>query len=173
MSKSSKNEGFEVLRDTILIRRKVTNVMRVLFLQFQKRLENFERNLTELTNEEEILKIKEELRTERFNFWLIKEECKTTASKCSELMSSLRTANTIWPLYMAEFLERRVCMDRALGACNALQDELQYIAEEVYADKNKFTALMLDIESLFKKIKSVRQADNRFLKELKDNPQKA
>ena len=59
-------------------------------------------------------------------------------------------------------------MDRALAMCNVLQDELQYIAEAVYADKNKFTALMLEIEALFNKIKRVRQADNRFLKNIKE-----
>ena len=59
-------------------------------------------------------------------------------------------------------------MNKAMAACNVLQDELQYTAEAVYADKNKFTALILDIAALFKKIKSVRQADNRFLKQLND-----
>ncbi len=168
MSKSNKNEGFETLRDAILIRKKVTNVLRVLFLQSQKRIENLEETLTKAKNDEKILTAKEAIREERFNFWLIEEECKTVAQTALNLTGSLRTANTIWPAYMAEYTERRVYMDRALGACNVLQDELQYIAEAVYADKNKFTALVLEIEALFNKIKSVRQADNRFLKMLKD-----
>ena len=170
---SKKNESFEALRDALIVRKKVTEVLKVLALQSQKRLENLEEILTKATTDEEILKAKEDIREERFNFWLIKEECRTVAVKGAELTGSLRTANTIWPTYMSEYTERRVYMDRAMAACNVLQDELQYIAESVYADKNKFTALVLEIETLFKKIKSVRQADNRFLKELKDNPQKA
>lgn len=170
---SKKNESFEALRDALIVRKKVTEVLRVLALQSQKRLENLEENLAKATTDEEILKAKEAIREERFNSWLIKEECRTVAVKGAELTGSLRTANTIWPTYMSEYTERRVYMDRAMAACNVLQDELQYIAESVYADKNKFTALVLEIETLFKKIKSVRQADNRFLKELKDNPQKA
>ena len=170
---SKKNESFEALRDALIVRKKVTEVLKVLALQSQKRLENLEEILTKATTDEEILKAKEDIREERFNFWLIKEECRTVAVKGAELTGSLRTANTIWPTYMSEYTERRVYMDRAMAACNVLQDELQYIAESVYADKNKFTALVLEIEMLFKKIKSVRQADNRFLKELKDNPQKA
>ena len=170
---SKKNESFEALRDALIVRKKVTEVLKVLALQSQKRLENLEEILTKATTDEEILKAKEAIREERFNFWLIKEECRTVAVKGAELTGSLRTANTIWPTYMSEYTERRVYMDRAMAACNVLQDELQYIAESVYADKNKFTALVLEIETLFKKIKSVRQADNRFLKELKDNPQKA
>ena len=170
---SKKNESFEALRDALIVRKKVTEVLKVLALQSQKRLENLEEILTKATTDEEILKAKEAIREERFNFWLIKEECRTVAVKGAELTGSLRTANTIWPTYMSEYTERRVYMDRAMAACNVLQDELQYIAEAVYADKNRFTALVLEIETLFKKIKSVRQADNRFLKELKDNPQKA
>ena len=170
---SKKNESFEALRDALIVRKKVTEVLKVLALQSQKRLENLEENLAKATTDEEILKAKEAIREERFNFWLIKEECRTVAVKGAELTGSLRTANTIWPTYMSEYTERRVFMDRAMAACNVLQDELQYIAKSVYADKNKFTALVLEIETLFKKIKSVRQADNRFLKELKDNPQKA
>ena len=168
MSKSNKNEGFETLRDAILIRKKVTNVLRVLFLQSQKRIENLEETLANVKTDEEISNTKEAIREEKFNFWLIKEECKTVAQAALNLTGTLRTANTIWPAYMAEYTERRVYMDRALGACNVLQDELQYIAEAVYADKNRFTALVLEIEALFNKIKSVRQADNRFLKMLKD-----
>ena len=170
---SKKNESFEALRDALIVRKKVTEVLKVLALQSQKRLENLEEILTKATTDEEILKAKESMREERFKSWLIKEECRTVAVKGAELTGSLRTANTIWPTYMSEYTERRVYMDRAMAACNVLQDELQYIAESVYADKNKFTALVLEIETLFKKIKSVRQADNRFLKELKDNPQKA
>ena len=169
---SKKNESFEALRDALIIRKKVTEVLKVLALQSQKRLENFEEILAKATTDDEILKAKEAIREERFNSWLIKEECRTVAVKGADLTGSLRTANTIWPTYMSEYTERRVYMDRAIAACNVLQDELQYIAESVYSDKNKFTALVLEIETLFKKIKSVRQADNRFLKELKDNPQK-
>lgn len=48
-----------------------------------------------------------------------------------------------------------------------LQDELQYIAEVLPADKNKYTSIVLEIEHLFKTIKSLRQSDNRFKKYLK------
>lgn len=165
---SKKNERFETLRDAIIIRKKVTEVLRVLALQTQKRLEALEEKLKQAETDEELNSVKENLREERFNLWLIKEECSLVASNGANLTGFLRTANTIFPVYLNEYTERRIFMDRALGACNILQDELQYIAEAVYADKNKFTALILEIEALFKKIKSVRQADNRFLKELKD-----
>ena len=168
---SKKNESFEALRDALIVRKKVTEILRVLALQTQKRLETLISVLATAT-EDKREEIQNQIREERFNFWLIKEECSLVASKGADLTGSLRTANTIFPTYLSEFTERRVFMDRALSACNVLQDELQYIAEAVYADKNKFTALVLEIDALFKKIKSVRQADNRFLKELRDVNQK-
>ena len=39
------------------------------------------------------------------------------------------------PAFHAEFSERRIELDRALICCNKLQDELQYIAETLPADK--------------------------------------
>ena len=63
--------------------------------------------------------------------------------------------------------ERRIEMDRAMACCNALQDELQYIGECLYADLNKYTNLVLEIQKEFNMIKSLRQSDNRFLKDLK------
>lgn len=169
---SKKDEKLEVLRDVIVIRKKITNVLRVLFLQAQKRSENLKASLAATTTDAETLAAKEAIREETFNAWLIRQSCEKIATQCVELVSNLRTANTIWPTYMAEYLERRLCMDRALGTCNALQSELQFIAEEVYADKNKFTPLALEIEAVFLKIKGLRQADNRFLRKLKDDNQK-
>ena len=169
MLKAKKNEGFEALRDALIIRKKITNIVKVLALQSQRRLEATEKWLANTKDDSEILSAKEAIAEERFNQWLIKEECRILAVKGAELTGSLRTANTIFPdknlpSAVAEANERRIWMDRTLSACNVLQDELQYIAESVYADKNKFTPLVLEIKTLFEKIKSVRQADNRFLK---------
>ena len=54
-----------------------------------------------------------------------------------------------------------------MECCNALQDELQYIAETLPADKNKYMAIVLEVETEFNWIKSLRQSDNRFLPHLK------
>jgi len=162
-----RNESFQVLRDAVIIRKRVTQVLKFLALQAQKRLENLQIDFEHAETCEQCNSLKENIRAEKFNQWLINEECRLAASTGSELTKSLRSANTIWPTYMSEFTERRNYMNKALAACNVLQDELQFIADAVYADKNKFTALALDIEALFRKIKSVRQADNRFLKNIK------
>ena len=163
------NEKFEALRDAILVRKAVTSVLRVLFLQSQKRAENLQIDLEHANTCEECNSLKEKIRVEKFNQRLIEQEFRTIAEASAKLTGSLREGNTIFPnkdasYCAAEIAERRVCMDRAVASCNVLLDELQFIAEEVYADKNKFTALALRIKALFDKIKRVRQADNRFLR---------
>lgn len=62
-------------------------------------------------------------------------------------------------------------MDRALMSCNKLQDELQYIAETLPADKNKFMNIVLEANDVFNLIKSLRQSDNRFLKSINSKQQ--
>ena len=101
-----------------------------------------------------------------FSSWFIKRERDRVADFCQGITEHLRAANTIWPTYMNEFEERRLEMDRALVCCNKLQDELQYIAETLPADKNKYMNIVLDIQNLFEKIKALRHSDNRFLKKI-------
>lgn len=157
-----KNENFAILRDAIIVRKKATEVLRVLSMQTQKRIEQLnEKMMTEFYSA-----LKEQMRVERFNEWLIHKECDFAAQAAMDITANIRSANTIFPKIIEEYTERRIFWDKALAACNVLQDELQYIAEAVYADKNKFTALVLDIEKIFRTIKSVRQADNRFLKKI-------
>lgn len=79
----------------------------------------------------------------------------------------LRIANTIFPKYQSEFEERRIEMDKAMACCNVLQDQLQYAGECLYADLNRFTYLVLEIQKEFNMIKKLRQSDNRFLKDIK------
>jgi len=78
----------------------------------------------------------------------------------------LRAANTISPKYMKEFEERRVEMDRALICCNVLQDELEDAAISLFADKNKYSDIVMKVKSIFLMIKALRQSDNRFLKDI-------
>jgi hypothetical protein len=100
--------------------------------------------------------------------WLIDKERERVLDLAQGISAHLRAANTIWPSYRAEFVERRLEMDRALECCNMLQDELQAIVEMVPANKNRYTQIVLEIEREFNLLKALRQSDNRFLKHLKD-----
>lgn len=104
----------------------------------------------------------------RMPAWMIEEERKRILDLTLGISQHLRAANTIWPDYMAEFIERRLQMDKALECCNMLQDELQSIVEMVPTNKNRYTQIVLEIEKDFNMIKKLRQKDNRFLKTIKD-----
>lgn len=153
------------------IRRMITAELMASFAYSQAKQEKHIKAMTahitdQATREETAQKIRE--LEEDFDTWFIKRERDQVADLCEGIARHLRRANTIWPDYMVEFTERRLEMDRAMECCNALQDELQYIAETLPADKNKYMAIVLEVETEFNWIKSLRQSDNRFLKHLKD-----
>ncbi len=167
--KSERPESkLQQFHEIIAVRKEVTQLLKVMFLQKQKKLDVLSRMLLTASKLPKRKEVEDKIRTEKFEMELIKDEIKVVASICREMMSHLRTANTIYPTYMVEFNERRLEMDRTLCSCNDLQGELQYVAESVYLDKNKFTPLALKIQKIFNGVKKLRQADNRFLKTLKD-----
>ena len=138
----------------------------------QKKLEAHLKKMTEhVQNEEEREKMSNAIREteDGFHSWFISRERDRVADFSQGITEHLRAANTIWPTNMAEFEERRLEMDRALICCNKLQDELQYIAETLPADKNKYMNIVLEVQAEFDMIKKLRQSDNRFLKKLQDS----
>ena len=135
----------------------------------QKKLEAHLKKMTEhVQDTEEREKMSNAIREaeDGFNSWFIQRERDRVADFYQGITEHLRAANTIWPTNMAEFEERRLEMDRALVCCNKLQDELQYIAETLLADKNKYMNIVLEVQAEFDMIKKLRQSDNRFLKKL-------
>ena len=169
-SKRSKSP-LEALHAAYQLRWKVTAELMASFAYSEKKQEAHIRKLTAwMPDPEERERRAEAIREaeEGFGGWFIRRERDRVADFCQGITEHLRAANTIYPAYMAEFLERRLEMDRALVCCNKLQDELQYIAETLPADKNKYAHIVLECESVFRMIKALRQADNRFLGILKD-----
>lgn len=105
---------------------------------------------------------------EDFACWFIKRRRGRVDGLCCGIAQHLRGANTIWPACRFEYKDRRGGLNQALKCCSKLQDGLQYIAEPLPADKNKYMDIVLEAEALFNMIKALRQSDNRFLKHLKD-----
>ena len=141
----------------------------VTFGYSQRKLEAHIRKMTSYVQDpeerENMSKVIREVQ-EDFGSWFVKRERDRVADFCQGITEHLRAANTIWPTNISEFEERRIEMDRALVCCNKLQDELQYIAETLPADKNKFMNIVLEVQAEYETIKKIRQADNRFLKEI-------
>ena len=169
--KSKRSESkLEALHSAYVLRRKITAELMATFGYSQKKLEAHLKKMTDYVEDpEEREKMSQAIRKteDDFNSWFIMRERDRVADFCQGITEHLRAANTIWPTCMSEFEERRLEMDRALVCCNKLQDELQYIAETLPSDKNKFMNIVLEVQAEFDMIKKLRQSDNRFLKTIK------
>lgn len=156
----------------IQIRLRIKSELMVTFAYSQKRFETHLRKATEyIQNSTERDAVKQRFREmeEGFDIWFIEDERKAIHALTRDISHHIRAANTIWPVYRVEFLQRRTEWNEAMVACNRLQDELQYIAEVLPSDKNKYMQIVLDVERLFNALKALRQSDNkRFLPYLKD-----
>lgn len=172
ISKSERSESrLEAQHKAYKIRKMTTAELMTSFAYSQKKQEKHIKAMTEhIKNEEEKKDTAQKIREleEDFDCWFIRKERDRILDLVQGISSHLRAANTIWPTYKAEFVERRLEMDRALECCNMLQDELQYLVEALPADVNKYTAIVLELDQEFNLIKALRQSDNRFLKHLKD-----
>lgn len=167
-----KKSRLEAQHMSYQIRKRITAELMSSFALSEKKITEHIRSMTKGINDFDQMveqsKLIKELEEDR-DLWFIRRERDIVADLCRGICQSLRMGNTVFPKYMNEFLERRLRLDQALEYCNALQDELQYIAETLPTDKNKYMNICLDIQKLFNYIKELRQSDNRFLKSIKEN----
>lgn len=171
--KTHKNqEKLNLISDMLKLRSDITFELELTFGFSQKQLESRVNKLLSRSGgyrsqEEKELKLKKILiMEENFGCWFIQEERKAILNLCRDIYINLKKANKIYPSYMAEFEERRLNLDRAMSSLDALNGELQYIAESIPADKNRYTALVLRVEKLGNGVKKLRKSDNRFLKHI-------
>ena len=166
--KSQRKESkLQAIHNAYEIRRAVTNLAENNFYITLSKIEDrINKRVQGLTTED-----RKRVREQMYKYY--RNQINRVANNAIELATGisrhLRIANTIYPSYMSEFEERRIEMDRAMACCNALQDELQYAGECLYADLNKYTKLVLEIQKEFNLIKALRQSDNRFLKNIKNS----
>ena len=168
IKKSERTESkLEVIHNAYAIRMAVTKIAENNFYITLSKIEEKINNRIKGLEEKEQKRIKESM----YKFY--RSQIDRVSNNVIELATGisrhLRIANTIFPTYMSEFEERRLEMDRAMACCNALHDELQYVGECLYADLNRYMNLVLQIQKEFNMIKSLRQTDNRFLKNIKNS----
>ena len=105
-------------------------------------------------------------RTERF----IEAEGMEVIRLSKAIAVHLKMGNTIYPDYYSEYIDRRMEMNEALKANNALQMELDYIGYVLHGDLNKYKSIVLKLNEIFNKTKKLRKDVNKFLPKLKDLP---
>nr|DAY64250.1 MAG TPA: hypothetical protein [Caudoviricetes sp.] len=166
IKKSERKESkLQTIHNAYKIRMAVTKLAENDFYISSSKIENVIAEKIKRFPEEEQQRIKK--RTYQYFEQQLQRSTNIVIELATGISRHLRIANTIFPTYMTEFEERRIEMDRAMSCCNALQDELQYIGECLYADLNRYTNLVLFIQKEFNMIKALRQSDNRFLKNIK------
>lgn len=151
IKKSERKESkLQTIHNAYMIRMAVTNLAENNFYITFSKIEEKINNRIKGLDEKEQIRIKENM----YKFY--RNQINRVSDNVIELATGisrhLRIANTIFPTYMSEFEERRIEMDRAMACCNALQDELQYAGECLYADLNKYMNLVLEIQKEFNMI---------------------
>lgn len=101
-------------------------------------------------------------RQEAYNKWFMEEERKAIIDCLRDVMTEIFLANSIYPTSMDELMMRREHQDVAIGHCNRLKQELQYIIRTLPVDMNCYTDIALEIEREIKLLKGWRKSDNKF-----------
>ena len=109
-----------------------------------------------------------EKKNDSFVRWFIDEEAKEILDLLREIERNFTLGNSIYPgdspAKIFEFIERRKYMNRAIGLCYTLKQEINYVLRTLPVDINKFERFAISIDEQIKLYKGVRQADNRLLK---------
>jgi len=100
--------------------------------------------------------------------WVIERIRDTTCKLIDDLVINIERARSIWPKMKAEYEERRVCQDRAIGCLESLLAELTLAVDVLPVDADKFRAQVELIEKERALIKGWRKSDNKRFKHLLD-----
>lgn len=104
-----------------------------------------------------------------FAEWFIKDERQAVVDCLRSIGEEVFTANSIYPTYMEELVERRLHQDRAIGQCYRLTQELQYAIETLPVDVNKYLRFAEMIQTEINLLKGWRKSDNKFKRAISDS----
>ena len=135
----------------------------------QKMEEKIRRFETGLTNFERKAEVAARMRQKNESYYadFVKEETVVTRDMARMIICEFEMGNNIFPsgeARVAEFRKRREHLDECIGWLFSLKEELQYIAEVLPCDINKYAPISLEIEKLISMVKGVRRSANRFLR---------
>ena len=162
--------NFETPRKLRLLRRKVTELAINDFgydrARQEAKIQKFEDSVTNFERKDEIV-ASMRLKNESYYADFVEEETVVTRDIVRKIVFEFESGNSIYPsgeARVAEFRERRKHLDEAIGWLYCLKQELQYIAEILPCDANKYESLTDEIEAIIPMVKGVRRAANKFLK---------
>ena len=131
------------------------------------KMEKYRENHKDAANVDEVVQ-RWETKNDSFVRWFIDSEAKEILDLLRDIERNFTLGNSIYPsdspAKIFEFVERRKYMDRAIGLCYTLKQEINYVLRTLPVDFNKFERFSVAIDEQIALYKGVRQADNRLLK---------
>lgn len=170
-----KASQFEVFHHFYKMRKEVTDLLLRDFGYDYNRAENKVakmfggRSYTELTPEEKSRYDRLMEKNRAFDEWFIEDERKVIVDYLRSIGENVFLANSIYPTYMEELIERRLCQDKAIGLCYRLTQELQYAIETLPVDVNKYLRFAEMIQTEINLLKGWRKSDNKFKRAISDS----
>lgn len=172
VKRNRKESQFEVYHHLMKMRQEVTDLLlRDFGYNHEKAIKKAQRAFSGRTPEQLSLEDNERYekllkRNEAFNEWFIANERQVVIDCLRSITEEVYVANSIYPTYEEELIERRLHQDRAIGQCYRLTQELQYAAETLPVDVNKYLRFAEMIDQEIKLLKAWRKSDNKFKKNL-------
>ena len=105
-------------------------------------------------------------RYEAFIEWFIPAEQKSILNLCRNMIHEIFLANEIYPQYLCECDERRLHQDLAIGYCENLIQELQYVITTLHVNIEKYETITKMIVHEQNLIKGWRKSDNKVRKKI-------
>lgn len=166
---------FEVFHHLYKTRKEITDLLLrdfgYDFERAEKRLEKVfgGKPYDALTDEEKNRYDSLKKKNEAFDEWFIADERQVIVDCLRSITESVFVANSIYPMYSEELVERRVHQDRAIGQCYRLTQELQYAIETLLVDIDKYLRFGELIQTEINLIKGWRKSDNKFKRAISDS----
>ena len=159
---------FEVLHNLFILRREINELLLYDFsYSEEKARKKLLRNLGISSIEEMDEKQRKRYeyhkrRWDAFNEWLVVDERKVVLDSLRDATQEIFLANSIYPVYWQELMERRIHQDRAIGHCERLLQELFYVISTLPVDHNIYTRFASVIGRQIYLLKQWRKSDNNF-----------
>ena len=106
---------------------------------------------------------------EEFPAWWIDKERTNLMEICHRMVMNITQANTIYPMHESKFYDRRNFQNHAIGNCEQLLQEMQYIISIVPVDAQKYMRYVDMIEKEIALLKGWRKSDNKILKRIQES----
>lgn len=105
---------------------------------------------------------------EEYPSWIIDNMRTNILNLCHSMIMNITQANTIYPTNEMEYYDRRNYQNHAIGNCEQLLQEMQYIISIIPVDANKYLPYVKMITKEIQLLKGWRKSDNRILKNIQE-----